>query len=58
MSLIGQKPEVYCTGITHITGYHEYYDEKKKKKNECWERTKLHHCFKKPFFLPKLQATI
>ena len=33
MSLIGQKPEVYWTGITHITGYHEYYDEKKK--NEC-----------------------
>lgn len=31
MSLIGQKPEVYCTGITHITGYHEYYDGKKKK---------------------------
>ena len=30
MSLIGQKPEVYCTGITHITGYHKYYDEKKK----------------------------
>lgn len=30
MSLIGQKPEVYCTGIIHITGYHEYYDGKKK----------------------------
>lgn len=47
MSLIGQKPEIYSTGIlTHVTGYHEYYDE-------CWEKTNLHHCIKKTIFSPQ-----
>lgn len=50
MSLIGQKPEVYCTGIIHITGYHEYYDGKKKMNVE--RRQSFITALKKHFFSP------